>query len=72
MQVLPEWYTKAARQICVKAQVGGSAVICPGVTVGEGATIAAGSVVTRDVEALTLVGGNPAKLIKLLQRTAGH
>ena len=46
--------------------IGGNATICPGVTVGDGAVIAAGSVVTKDVKQNTLVGGNPAKLIKQL------
>ena len=36
----------------------------PGVTIGEGAVVAAGSVVTKDVEPFTVVGGNPAKVIK--------
>jgi acetyltransferase-like isoleucine patch superfamily enzyme len=36
----------------------------PGVSIGEGAIIAAGSVVTKDVPALGIVGGSPAKLIK--------
>ncbi|MHB9292452.1 putative Chloramphenicol acetyltransferase [Hollandina sp. SP2] len=37
----------------------------PGVTVGEGAIILAGSVVVHDVEPYTIVGGNPAKKIKM-------
>ncbi len=44
--------------------IGSSAIILKGVTVGEGAVVAAGSVVTRDVEAFNIVGGNPAKLIR--------
>lgn len=36
----------------------------PGVTVGEGAVVASGSVVTKDVAPRTVVGGNPAKFIK--------
>ncbi len=36
----------------------------PGVTIGDGAIIAACSVVTRDVEPYTVVGGNPARFIK--------
>jgi acetyltransferase-like isoleucine patch superfamily enzyme len=39
-------------------------MICPGVTIGEGSIVAMGSVVTKDVEALSVVGGNPAKFIK--------
>lgn len=40
------------------------ATIMEGVTIGDGAIIAAGSVVTKDVPAYGIVGGNPAKLIK--------
>ena len=36
----------------------------PGVTIGEGAIVLAGSVVTKDVEPWTIVGGNPAKKIR--------
>lgn len=44
--------------------IGGSCVILPGVTVGDNSVVAAGSVVTRDVPANTIVAGNPAKEIK--------
>lgn len=40
------------------------AIIMPGITIGEGAVVAAGSVVTKDVEPWTVVGGNPTKFIK--------
>ncbi|MDF2428812.1 MAG: DapH/DapD/GlmU-related protein, partial [Nitrosopumilus sp.] len=43
---------------------GGNSMILPGVTIGEGAVVAAGSVVTKDVLPFTIVGGCPAKLIK--------
>jgi len=43
--------------------VGCRAVILKGVTVGRGAVVAAGSVVTKDVPPFTIVGGNPAKVI---------
>lgn len=44
--------------------IGGSSVICPGVTIGDRSIIAAGSVVTKDVPSGVIVGGNPAKIIK--------
>ncbi|PMG29336.1 acyltransferase [Vibrio splendidus] len=47
--------------------VGASSIILPNVNIGEGSIVAAGSVVTRDVEKYTLVGGNPAKYIKSLR-----
>ena len=39
-------------------------IILKGVTIGEGAVVAAGSVVTKDVPPYTMVGGNPARKIK--------
>lgn len=46
--------------------IGAGATILPGVTVGENAVVEAGSVVTRDVEANTVVVGNPARVVKTL------
>ena len=48
------------------AWIGANVMILPGVTIGEGAVIAAGAVVGKDVPANALVGGVPAKLIKML------
>lgn len=44
--------------------IGGNAVVLPGVSVGENSVIASGAVVTKDVPPNTVVGGNPAKVIK--------
>ncbi|QUW21248.1 acyltransferase [Sporosarcina sp. Marseille-Q4063] len=44
--------------------IGADCIILPGVSIGEGAVIAAGSVVTKDVHAFDIVAGVPAKVIK--------
>lgn len=44
--------------------IGGNAVILPGVNIGDGAVVASGAVVTKDVEPYAIVGGVPAKVIK--------
>lgn len=44
--------------------VGAGATILPGVSIGEGAVVAASSVVTRDVMPYTIVAGNPARFLK--------
>lgn len=46
--------------------VGGSAVICPGVTIGDRTIIGAGSVVTRDIPADVFAAGNPCRVIRHL------
>lgn len=45
--------------------IGANCIITPGVSIGEGAVVAAGSVVTKDVLSNSIVGGVPAKLIKM-------
>jgi acetyltransferase-like isoleucine patch superfamily enzyme len=58
-----------ANPIVVKknAWVGAGAIILPGVTIGENAVVAAGAVVSKNVEANTVVGGIPAKLLKTIE-----
>jgi len=50
--------------------IGGHVIILPGITIGKGAIIGAGSVVTRDVPDYAVVGGNPAKTIKFRNQEA--
>jgi acetyltransferase-like isoleucine patch superfamily enzyme len=51
-------------RICQGSDIGVNAVILPGITVGEGAIVGAGAVVTKDVKPNTVVAGVPAKVIK--------
>ncbi len=55
-----------ARPISIgrNAWIGGGAIICPGVTIGDEAVIGAGSVVTRDVPARVIAAGNPCRVIR--------
>jgi len=50
--------------------IGAGVSVCPGVTIGRGAVIAAGSTVTKDVAPYSLVGGVPAKFIKSIKSDA--
>ena len=58
-------------KICNKVWIGTGCKILKGVTVGEGAVVQAGSVVTSDVEPWTVVGGNPARIIRKLKKYEG-
>ncbi|WMQ64035.1 sugar O-acetyltransferase [Imtechella halotolerans] len=46
--------------------VGGSVVICPGITIGDNSIIGAGSVVTKSIPANVIAAGNPCKVIRNL------
>lgn len=48
--------------------IGARSIILKGVTIGEGAVIGAGSVITKDVPPMTVVAGNPAIIIKSLEK----
>jgi acetyltransferase-like isoleucine patch superfamily enzyme len=50
------------------AKVGANATLLPGVVIGENALVGAGSVVTRDVPAWTVVAGNPARVVNDVRR----
>ncbi|MES2838448.1 MAG: acyltransferase [Bacteroidota bacterium] len=60
------WLNVKNKKILIKknAWIGFNSIILKGVTIGEGAIVAAGSVVTKDVADYTVVAGNPAKFVK--------
>ena len=72
VQVAPatrKLYSKGDVIIGNDVWIGDKATILPGVTIGNGAIIAANAVVTKDVPAYTVVGGNPAKIIKTIENS---
>jgi UDP-2-acetamido-3-amino-2,3-dideoxy-glucuronate N-acetyltransferase len=54
------------------ASIGSNATIICGLTIGEGAMVGAGAVVTRDVPAHTVVAGNPARIIRQTTEQGGN
>lgn len=58
------WEYGAEVHIGEDVWIGGSCVILLGVTIGDGAVVGAGSVVTRDVPPNTIVAGNPARVLR--------
>ncbi|MGQ9813578.1 MAG: DapH/DapD/GlmU-related protein [Candidatus Roseilinea sp.] len=54
------------------ARIGAGAVLLPGVRIGAGALVGAGAVVTRDVPAGAVVVGNPARVIKMIDRIPAY
>ena len=75
VQLISNNHDRRDRQILIckpvhigkNAWIGAGATILPGVTVGENAVVAAAAVVTKDVPANAIVGGNPAKLIRMIE-----
>ena len=58
-------HTKMAVFIGKDVWLGANVIVLPGRTIGDGAVVGAGSVVTKDVPPYTIVGGNPAKILKV-------
>lgn len=65
-----DWSDVESRPIVIKnnAWIGMHSFIMKGVTIGEGAIVAAGSVVTKDVPPFTIVAGNPARVVKQINK----
>jgi acetyltransferase-like isoleucine patch superfamily enzyme len=58
------WQDVGPMHIGRNSWIGMGSVVLPGVRIGEGCVVGAGSVVTRDLEDFTIAVGNPAKVIK--------
>lgn len=67
LQTEADWKVIETR-VCRRASIGSGAVILCGVTIGEGATVGAGSVVTKDVPPHAVVAGNPARVLQGAKR----
>jgi acetyltransferase-like isoleucine patch superfamily enzyme len=68
LQTEADW--KVERTVVMKgASIGSGATVLSNVSVGQNAIVGAGSVVTKDVPAGAIVAGNPAKLLRYIERT---
>ncbi len=65
-KIYPEQFLRTT--IKYGASIGANATILPGITLGEGCMVGAGSVVTKDVPPYAVVIGNPARIIKYLEK----
>jgi len=63
LQTENDWIVEATT-VKSGASIGSGATVLSGVTIGENAVVGAGSVVTKDVEAGTIVAGNPARFLR--------
>lgn len=68
---LQKYYPTSEGKVVVKrgSYVGTGAVILPDVVIGPESVVAAGAVVTKDVQAKVVVGGVPARVIKKIKKT---
>jgi len=71
LQTEADW-SCISTQVCRGASIGSNATILCGVTIGEGAIIGAGSVVTHNVPAFSIVAGNPARVLRKIDQITGE
>jgi acetyltransferase-like isoleucine patch superfamily enzyme len=64
-----DWSNVVTKPVIIKSKVwiGFNVIILKGVIIGEGAVVGANSVVTKDIEPWTVVGGNPAVFIRKIK-----
>jgi len=72
-RIAPEFVQPVRGKIVVEsdAWIGVGAIVMPNVTIGEGAVVGAGSVVTKDVPRRAVVAGVPARILRFLDRVEG-
>ena len=68
MKTEADW-TCTATQVLKGASIGSGATLLPGIVIGEHAVVGAGSVVTRNVPPYAVVAGNPAKILRTLDKS---
>ncbi|AFD00211.1 putative acetyltransferase [Methanocella conradii HZ254] len=68
LEIKTKYYPRVVKPTTIKkgAWIAPGTIILAGITIGENSVVAAGSIVIKDVEPYTVVGGNPAKLLKKL------
>jgi acetyltransferase-like isoleucine patch superfamily enzyme len=67
-------FRKKLKKVTIKrgAWIATRAIILPGVTIGEGAIVAAGAVVSKDVPPYTIAAGNPARVIQKMEKPSSR
>jgi acetyltransferase-like isoleucine patch superfamily enzyme len=63
-KIFESGHTPAKVVIGKDVWIGAGVIILPGISIGEGSVVAGGSVVTKNVPEFTIVGGNPARILK--------